>query len=328
MIYCSLCSILKGLPICGQVFNFIPNGSCLKYCRSLVFIVCLVFYFFKTDAQNFDPRDSLQQVLRLENNDSVKVLLLLELAKLSDGRPFDGFLYARDALQLAEKNGYHVLKARALENISLFHRKLGNYSDAVEASFKALQVYDELGLWERKADLQLQIGTHLSNDKNFQKAIPYITMALNSFRERADTFRMALALINLGETYRLNGNTDSAEYCFTECLQWNTFLDNRQIEGYATGNLGMVFLDKEKPDSAIVLLKRALDILEGMGDAYSVSVYLSEMGKAYILKGKKNEGENIFKSALELAKNERLKEQIRDMSKYLSEFYEKNGVLD
>jgi len=292
------------------------------FVRFFVFLL-FVYTAFCGNAQNMSRPDSLKELLAVEKSDSTKILLLLEMARNSDGRPLDGLFYARDALRLSEKNQYHHFKARALENISLFQRKLGNYSDAVEASFKALQVYENLDMSNRKADLLLQIGSHFTNDKNFSKATSYITEALKSFRERSDTFKIMLTLINLGETYRLKGDLDSASFCFNECLQLNNFFKNNQVEGYSSGNLGMVYLEQGKPDSAIILLNNSIELLSDLKDAYSVSVYQSELGKAFITKGKEKEGEEIIRSALALAQKEKLKEQIRDISKYLAEFYEK-----
>jgi two-component sensor histidine kinase len=135
-------------------------------------------------------------------------------------------------------------------------------------------------------------------------------------------------MINLGETYRLAGNADSAAILFQECLELNQKLDNDNIEivkGYARGNLGMVYATQNKEEEAIELLKSAMEILGEMGDYYSTSVYQSELAQIYIRQGQKARGEGLLHDALQTAEREKLKEQIRDISKDLSLFYEQTG---
>ncbi len=68
-----------------------------------------------------------------------------------------------------------------------------------------------------------------------------------------------------------------------------------------------------------------MGILGEMGDYYSTSVYQSELAQIYIRQGQKAKGEELLHDALQMAEREKLKEQIRDISKDLSRFYEQTG---
>lgn len=269
--------------------------------------------------------EDIQRILLSEKNDSIKIQELLGLSKVFDGQPLDGLMAARSALFLAEKNNFLRLEGKANEFISLCRRDLGDYSEAIKASIEALKIYDQLNLLHKTAALQLQIGSHFTAEKNYSKAIPYISQALNTFQQRKDTANVVLAMINLGETYRLDGNVDSAALLFQECLELNQMLDNPNVEvvkGYARGNLGMVYATQDKEKEAIELLKSAMEMLGGMNDYYSASVYQAELAQIYIRQGQKEQGEELLRDALQTAEREKLKEQIRDISKDLSRLYE------
>jgi two-component sensor histidine kinase len=290
----------------------------------LLVIIFIVIALRSFAQQNFIRDSAVIRILESHESDSAKIEVLLNYSKTLDGRPVDALMVARLARDFAKKNDFPLFEGRALEDIALYNRVLGNFSEAIEASFNALRIYNHLGLDNLEAAMRLQIGTHFGNDKNYSKAIHYIRQALESFRERRDTSNLVLAQINLGETYRLMGELDSAALFFNECLQLNDAFKSLQVEGYAKGNLGMVYSAQGNDDEAIKLLNASIRELSELRDYYSVSVYQSELAKIYIRRGIINEGEQLFLAALEMAKQEKLKEQIRDISNDLSRFYEQN----
>lgn len=300
---------------------------------NMLFRISVIFIFLILSegsfSQNTSMVDSIRNVLKSVNDDTSKIELLLNFAKKRDGQPVEGMMASREALALAEENGSQLHEARAYEEIALCHRKLGNYSDAVEASFRALKIYDQFEMFENTAAMQLQIGTHLMMDNDFSGSALYINQALETFRQRRDTINIALTLINLGENYRLKGNLDSALICFNECLHLNDVaIKDDQIQGYAVGNKGMVYAEQNQLADAVEALSMSVDILREFGDAYSFSVYQSELAKVYIKQGRRNVGEELLKSSLELAREEKLKEQIRDINKDLADFYEAEKAFE
>ncbi|MGQ1947622.1 tetratricopeptide repeat-containing sensor histidine kinase [Geofilum sp. OHC36d9] len=272
-------------------------------------------------SQNRFHMDSLLQIVEELETDDERIDFLLSNAQTSTDS--EGLSFARRALSLAEKNNFTCKVALSYELISLCQRKLGNYPEAVDASFKALKIYDELGWHNKMAGIQLQLGSHYTNDQNFENGKKYIKKAIKNFRQRKDTANLVLALINMGETYRLTNQYDSAEACLLECLQITN--NNKHIEGYATGNLGLVYSETQQNNKAKYHLKKAIAILCCLNDNYSVSVYQSGLAKILIKEKKNREGEKLLLKSLSLAKKSTLKEQIRDISKELALFYENAG---
>ncbi len=279
-------------------------------------------------SQNNGKSENIRELAGSDYDDSLKIQSLLKIARTTDGKPVDGLMAAREALALAEENDFLMQSAVAYQELALIYRKLGNYSKAIENSFSALKIFDKLKLSENLAAMQLQIGSHYVNDDNFERGIFYISQAMESFRERKDTFNIAITLVNLGETFRLKGELDKATACFKECLDLNKSLKNEQIEGYAIGNLGMVYVEQDNFQDAIEALNASIKILNEMDDVYSVSVYQCELANVYIRLGNKEKGGQLLKSSLKMAQNQELKEQIRDISKDLADYYEQQKQYD
>ncbi|WP_025006712.1 tetratricopeptide repeat protein [Marinilabilia salmonicolor] len=202
----------------------------MKILLSTLIIFVVSGLFQVTISTEIVVEKSVRKIHLLEMGDSTKVELLLDLSRGLDGQPVEAMLAARSALDLAEQNSFLILIGKCYERISLCKRDLGDYSSAINYSFRALRIYDEQNLSNRTGALQLQIGTHFGAENNYPKAITYISQALNSFQQRKDSTNIVLAMINLGETYRLDGNADSAAILFEECLELNQKLNNDYVE--------------------------------------------------------------------------------------------------
>ncbi|MFA8432943.1 MAG: histidine kinase dimerization/phosphoacceptor domain -containing protein [Marinifilaceae bacterium] len=250
-----------------------------------------------------------------------KIQLYLEISKC--GLPIESLKYAQKARELSLRLKDRVREAEALEEISLSNRKLGNNVQAIKASREALSIYKELGLHKREAALFVQLGTHFTNDKDFFNGLKYIRKGLLFYETQRDTFNIILANINMGETYRLMGNPDSAAICFQKSLTLNS--NNQLIRAYSLGNLGMVHSSSGKYKLALKELREAVEILSSLGDLPALTVFQLEIGKLLILDGEENKGLALLTESLVIAEQEHLKEQIRDLSKYLATYYEKIG---
>ncbi|MCG8698139.1 MAG: tetratricopeptide repeat protein, partial [Bacteroidales bacterium] len=274
-------------------------------------------------SQNISVADSLKDGLNTIDNDSLKVTVLIKIAR--NEQPKQTLNFAHQALTLSEKLGIDELVAVSYEHIGLGHRKLGNNEKAIEFTLKALNIYEKLGQLYNISTLQLQIGAHFTNDKDFNRGVHYLKLALNSFKSENRSSKLAFTLINLGETYRLMRHLDSAEICFNQCIELNKELNSDLIQGYAVGNLGMVYSEMGCFEKANINLSEAIDLLKPLGDDYSVCIYKSDLAKNFIKEEQLLQGEQLLLESIEMANTGGVKEQIRDFSDDLAELYEEQG---
>ena len=294
----------------------------LNYRRAGLTGLLLVITLFSY-SRDSHKADSLIQLLDQKLNDKDKAEILLKISRFVEID--SATYYTNSALDLAEELSDKLLKARILEEKSLIERKLGNTVAAFQHSFMALDIYQDLGLSKRVALLNEQIGSHYLYDKNYKKAIHHLKIAIDGTNTFGDTIDIALIAINLGEAYRVSEQFDSAAYYFQLALDYDKIRKHHLIFAYGMGNLGLVNSAKGETNIALRQLDSALNILTDLGDDYAASYYKSEIGKIYVNEGKETEGEKILLESLETSESIGLKEQIKDISKILSEHYERKG---
>lgn len=273
-------------------------------------------------AQNQQVSDSIKQRLNSQEliSDSVLYRLYLDLG-FYDPNPIEALQNSKNALSIAENMNNDLFVAQAFELIAANHRIIGNKEDSFHASFKSLSIYDSLNMPEKEASMLLQIGTQYSADENYAEAISFLRRSLDITLNIGQNGGENYIMINLGETYRLMGQLDSAQYYNELVLNSEAAKTDEVIRAYTQGNNGMVLKAQGDFATATPLLKSAIEALTGMGDLYSVSVYQADLGQLYIKEGKRNQGLNMIREALSIALDQGLKEQIRDFSEMLSEYY-------
>ncbi len=273
-------------------------------------------------SQNIRKIDSL---ILLLNNESLSVEeQTTKLKTIAHYHPKlnEALKYAKRLLDLAEDINSNALRAEAYEEISHIERQLGNNSASLNATLKALQIYESEGMADRLAASYNQLATNYMSDENYNSAIKYLKKAEKIYSDSDHIQNHILTILNLGEAYRLDKHLDSAATTFQKTLLLNKTINNNIIQGYSQGNLGMVYNAQNKLMLAKECLNDAIHILGPLEDYYSTSVYIAELGTVYNKEAKYGDAENQFLEALAMAEQAGLKEQIRDFSAQLSSFYE------
>ncbi len=295
------------------------------YINSVIFkkqFFVLLLYSALSFSQNIEKADSLLHIL--DTGNLSKKEHAITLASIAFFHPDPGIALpsAKQSLQIATEINEPLLKAAALEEISLVELRLGNNSLSLQASLQALQIYESLELEEKQAASYAQLANNYISDEDFKLAIVYLKKAKRIYLNSNEKGYLALTILNLGEAYRLKGHLDSAATSFQQALKLNDLIKNETIQSYSLGNLGMVLFKQNKLVSAKENLNEAIAILSKLGDPYSTSVYLAELGEIHRKEGKWLPAEGKYIEALTMAKQAGLKEQIRDFSMMLSGFYE------
>lgn len=273
-------------------------------------------------AQDTPIVDSILTVLQQEDVSKKKEAYLLRKIASHHQKLDSGLYFANQSLDIAIEIEAPILQAEAWEEIWHIEQRLGNNSRSLRAAFKALRIYESLDLIERQAASYAQIGAHYVGEKEYPSAIAYFKRADTIYTVSKNVTQRALTLINLGEAYRLYKQMDDAETSFVKALNLNKKIKNDALLGYSTGNLGMVYSAQNKFVLAKKNLSEAITILSALGDPYSTSIYLAELGGIYQKEKKSKPAEEKYTEALAMAKKAGLKEQIRDFSTMLANFYE------
>lgn len=287
----------------------------------LFFLIAFIAFPDFGFSQNQRVSDSLKNILeqKVEIEDSVLYLILKDIV-VNEGKPDVALPYGLQLISLTEKAGNKRQLAQAMNYVHLMHRQLGNLEEASRFYFKALKIYEESGNKDDLAASYAQEASVLMLEGLYHESINEYLRSLEIYMQLQDTLMTNIIRVNLSETYRLYEKYDSASIHLKQALT-NNYDRNEIVEGYGTGNLGMVYNALGQFDSAKLLLETSIDILEPIGDVYSVAVYEFELGKVLISQRNEKEGQDKMLHAYQVALDEGLKEQIRDFSEHLSEYY-------
>ncbi|AXG69868.1 putative sensor histidine kinase pdtaS [Kordia sp. SMS9] len=289
--------------------------------RTLFFII---FLFGNSICLSQNAQKVADLIADLETKNLSKKERVQLLASIAYNHPEldQAIYYAKQSLTIAKEMNDLVLQAEAWEEIGAIEQRLGNKNNALESAFKALQLYDSLNLKEKQAASYVQIATHHILETEYDVGIDYLKKSQKIYEEVEDDINLTKTLINLGEAYYYSNQLNNAEETNTKALALSTSLKDKSISGYAIGNMGMVYRAQNRLLQAKRNLEEAINILKPLGDAYSVSIYISELGKVFEKEGNIALAETQFLSAFTMVEEAGLKEQIRDFSSLLTNFYE------
>ncbi len=178
------------------------------------------------------------------------------------------------------------------------------------------------------ASIDLQLARVFDLNQEPEKSEEYYVKAKDSFWELKDTLRYAGTTLNLGELYRTRKWNSKALEHFVDAYWLYKEINYPMGIAYAQGNIGLVYVEEGKIDSAEILLKEAIDSLRPQGDNYAMSCYIDGLAHINMQKGKFDDAEKLSKESFELAKEFGLKEQIRDASLTLSQIYAHNEQFE
>ena len=130
----------------------------MKTKRLVILIILMGFTVSLTVAQDFISTgllqniDSVRNVLKTANNDTVRVDALVRLSNYYKfNRPDSAIYYGNEALTLANQIKYEGGIIDALNFLSLSHKTLGNYPRALQIALQGIKLADNYKLELKKA---------------------------------------------------------------------------------------------------------------------------------------------------------------------------------
>lgn len=286
--------------------------------KCISFLIFFFLFFAISFSQNRHKTDSLLTILKVDHLTKKDRAIALEELSFYHPKLDSALYFANESLSLSKELKDKLLQAEAYEGISMIEQRFANNSQSLDAAFKALLIYQEFGLKNKEAAIHTQIAANYLSEKDYTFAIDYYKKAHKIYKEFSKSKEgETLTLINLGEAYRLSGNFTEAERCFLKVLDLNKVINNDVILGYTSGNLGMVYSSQNQLEKGKEEIEKAISILSKLEDHYSESIYIAELGQIYRKENNYLLADNKLTQAFKIAKNNGLKEQIRDFSKML-----------
>ncbi|WP_273566851.1 adenylate/guanylate cyclase domain-containing protein [Maribacter halichondriae] len=301
------------------------------FCTKEVWIM-LGFLFittFRLYGQDQNLADSLELVYTSGQFEEKERLQILSDLAFIHPNPEKSLQFSEELLHRAkdlDSTGYivggYLQKGNSLKLKGDLSQALENYLQGVTIA-TSTNKKRELGL------LYLSIASVYQVMGNHKNTIRYYKNAIPIFEEVRDTLKYASALENLGDYYNLAlAKPDSALLFFEQSGAIFEARNSKIGIAYNLGNKGLAYAQLGQNIIAENNIKKAIGLLEELGDFYPISVYLTYMADIFAERGDLTAAFLYAERSLVLAQQYGLKDQISDANLTLSELYEKKGDAD
>ncbi|MES2513684.1 MAG: SpoIIE family protein phosphatase [Bacteroidota bacterium] len=290
--------------------------------RYLVVLYC--FVFSHVGLAQFMNIDSAVSVLKTLKDDTNKVILLDHIAwDISYQNLQKGIEYSDQSLKLAKKLNFEEFYSK------IFNTQGAIYDDMAERA-KALNFYLE-GLKYAKKYNQIQemgiihnsMGNLYSKRDEFQKALSHYIKSVDIARQ----FKKDMYLVygNIASIYVHYKKLDSAVYYLNICMAHHLKTNNelRLMNNYML--LSEIQYEQKDAKNSLISAKKSIELGEKLNDRYTLAHAYLQLGLAYALGDKMQEGIVALNKSIAIATETGDIPTLEKTSEFLSEFYEQLG---
>jgi tetratricopeptide (TPR) repeat protein len=265
--------------------------------------------------------DSLEQVLKNADSDTVKIRLLLQISdaylKSDPNKSLEIALKTEDICKNRKNDWYN---ANALKQIAISQYGLYKNEEALATIEKATVIYKGINDKKGMVDSYNLKGNIFEAKAEFPSAIEYYNLAIDLAKPIDYKSGLSLAYACLGMTYYSIDNLDKAYENINQSLQIDSLIGDKKGLARAYNNLGLLYDQKGDYQKSIEYYNKAYPLLFELGNKGQLSKLLTNIGIIYsYLKDYPKTLENYRKSI-------QLKQEVDD--KYgIANIYNNIGVL-
>ncbi len=296
--------------------------------------IILFFLLFLPAALFCENRkaDSLLKVLKTAKEDTLKVVVLRELAwEMSSSSPDTSLILSNEALRLCKTLKWQAGLSQIYHNIAWFYSIEGDYSESLKFYQNALVTLDayektipsnqqsnsfKRSIKKRKAASIGGMGLVYYYLGKHPEALDYYFKALKIFEELKDKQGMATWYGNIGNLYYSKGDRHESFGYYTKALKINQEQKNKNGISIQLCNIGLIYCDSasmlklQHPESkqtytalyeiALEYYFRALKLKEELGDKNGISIRLGNIGTVYYEQKEYTKAFDYYLKALKL----------------------------
>jgi tetratricopeptide (TPR) repeat protein len=208
----------------------------------------------------------LHHALEVEKADSNKLQILWEISDMYQYVSNDSMVfYAQQALLLCMKNRSSFPAGTEVRALYILAGSLwwaGNYPDAKETYFKALQIAEPLADTMQIGYIYNGIAMVERNAGNYREAIKYYTKAENLTKNIPDNQVLNSLLVDKGKCYEQLGILDSAYTYVQECLAmlFRRFQGKNVYGGGVHSAMGIIYSKMGKEQLAVEFFRQSFQL--------------------------------------------------------------------
>jgi tetratricopeptide (TPR) repeat protein len=162
-------------------------------------------------AQRISVTDSLENLLNISDNDSIRIQIMAQLSREYESNfPDKAILYAKDGLKKAQEINYEKGTGLCLRSLGIIEWYQSNYEAALENEQKAQAIFEKIGYKKGLAEVLNTIAVIFHSQSNYTRAFDYYLKALKIREEIKDQSGAARCLSNIGTVFQVHNDIDKA----------------------------------------------------------------------------------------------------------------------
>jgi signal transduction histidine kinase len=226
------------------------------------FLLLFLFFTIAVHAQNID---SLEQKLRGELSDSLRLRTLIKLSQAyqySDLKK--SFELAEKATHLADSKNIIRGKASAYLNLATFSNITGDFGASAKYNDLALNISFQLRDTTMMSRAYNNLGLNYSSFGKYDEAYYYYTQSYHLSNTKKDSSGMAVALHNIATVFKELGQYERALDYLRLTQKISDAIHDYEGKAYNYNEIGDIYRRKGLYDSALNALKFSLKVTRGL----------------------------------------------------------------
>lgn len=309
----------------AEHFCSIKNFEEGNYCADNALNMAEAIEYHKGIAQ---AKYTIGFILSRNENYSSAISVLIEAEKIS--------LWSNDLKCLGEI--CHLL--------GFCYWQIGDYSNEIEAFFKAVSAFNQAGMREKEANSLNSIGNFYLETKEFDLALQYYKMSINIKKQLQDVNGIIFSLYNIALTFnniaaardsedKSSISLETAQNLYNKALKYyfaaldfniklerDEFLEHRILQ-----NIGLTYTNIGKQEGALKLFLKNIEYFTKTGNEIDKCDTLIYLSITELSLGKIEEAELNLKRAEDIAERLNIKRLILHVSRDFATHYERRKMF-
>jgi len=284
-----------------MLFNF----TIMSISKKIYVVVLLLLLVVPGLSQNTDRIEQLKHIIDSTDEDTIKVIALLGIARSTYSYNTDtAILVCKEALSISDANNYAEGKIKAYSWLGYLYNKEG-YSDTALLFYKRA-----LATLEKQEKPNYGILSSLINNiaytydlqGNIPFALRYYNKSLQISESRKDTANMIKALSNIATLYYTQRDTANAKKYLDIVYELQKATNDQRGIANTLNIFGDYYTKAGYLEKGLDYYKRSLAIKEKYNDYGSIGLTLSKIGGVYLERKEYDTALQYFNKALAFQK--------------------------
>jgi signal transduction histidine kinase len=271
------------------------------YWAKFIFLLYAFFYCLLGFAHDVPKVDSLRRVLTTSLTDSLKVVLLSNLAsEIQQTSPADALEYAQQAIVLARKHTMlrHLVECMQTKGIIYYQQE--HYPFALHYLLESLEIANQMNYAEAKINAFKWISRVYAKQNNFNQSLDYANQQLHTAEVLRDRRETARALMNVALIYLDQNNIQKSVYFFHKAIPIFKTLGEQRHLADAYINLANVYMSQKNFAKALELCKEAHQIYQQLDWQKGIILTYQNYGEIYLAIGDYHQAIQYYQAATAL----------------------------